>query len=262
MEESTQAELSPFQVAVLVLSLFVFAVLAIELVVPLDPEIQRLAGWVDDAVCVVLFTDFVVRFRRAESKLEFLRWGWIDLVASIPVIEALRWGRALRVLRVLRLIRAVRSLRAFLSVVFQRRGAGGVVTVATVAFLTIALASLGILAVEPRAEANITTAEDALWWSFATVTTVGYGDVYPVSEAGRAIATALMIVGVGLFGVLSGSVASIFLGDDTRDDDAADRSALSGELRALREEVAALRAELDAQRTREEPSGEARRDAG
>lgn len=260
MEKPTKADLSPFQVAVLVLSLFVFAVLAIQLVVPLDPELDRLTTWIDDAVCVVLFVDFVVRFRRAESKREFLRWGWLDLVAAIPVIDVLRWGRALRVLRVLRLIRAIRSLRALLTIVFERRGTGGIVTVGTVAFLTISLAAIAILVVEPRDEANITTAADALWWAFATVTTVGYGDVYPVTDAGRAIAAALMIIGVGLFGVLSGSVASLFLGGDERAEEAAEKTALAHELRTIREEVAALRSELDARR--DDASGEARRDTG
>lgn len=251
MEEPTTAELSPFQVAVLVLSLFVLAILAVELVVPLDPEVTRLITWIDHGVCAVLLIDFVVRFRRAESKLEFLRWGWIDLLASIPAIETLRWGRALRVLRVLRVIRAVRSLRALFAIVFHSRATGGVVTIATIAFLTLSLASLGILVIERPLDGSIDTAEDALWWSLSTVTTVGYGDVYPVSGLGRAIAACLMVVGVGLFGTLSGAVASVFVGRPAHE--ALVRSeppgaALTAELASLRREIASLRAELEASR--------------
>lgn len=251
MEENPRAELSPFQVAVLVLSVFVLAVLAVDLVVRLDPEVERLISWIDYAVCAVLLADFVVRFRRAESKLEFLRWGWIDLLASVPAIDALRWGRALRMLRVLRVIRAVRSVRALFAIVFSSRATGGVVTVATIAFLTLSLASLGILVVERPLGGTIHTAEDALWWSLATVTTVGYGDVYPVSTVGRAIAACLMVVGVGLFGTLSGAVASVFVGRPAHERLVRSEppgAALTAELASLRREIAALRAELETTR--------------
>lgn len=253
MEEQSKTELSPFQVAVqvavLVLSIFVLAVLAVDLVVPLDPEVQRLVSWIDHAVCAVLFADFVTRFHRAESKLEFMRWGWLDLLASIPAIETLRWGRALRVFRVLRVIRAVRSLRGLFAVVFESRAAGGIVTVGTIAFLTLSLASLGILAVERPMHGTIQTAEDAVWWSIATVTTVGYGDVYPVTNVGRTIAAALMVVGVGLFGTLSGAVASVFVGHPSgRPGD----PALAKDLIALRREIAELRIELRSKQTKSE----------
>src|SRR6185503_19606655 len=65
---------------------------------------------------------------------------------------------------------------------------------------------------EREPESNIKTAEDAVWWSVTTITTVGYGDKYPVTSEGRAIAMVLMLAGVGLFGTLSGLVASFFLG--------------------------------------------------
>jgi len=58
--------------------------------------------------------------------------------------------------------------------------------------------------------ANIKTAGDAIWWSVATITTVGYGDVYPVTTEGRTLAMILMISGIGLFGILSGLAASFF----------------------------------------------------
>lgn len=246
MQDPSKNDLSAFQIAVLVLSTFVLLILAIDLLVPLDAEISRLINWIDDVVCVVLLVDFGTRLYRAESKLEFLRWGWIDLLASVPAIESLRWGRAIRMLRILRLIRAVRSIHALFSIVFKSRAMGGIATITTVAFLTISSASMAILYVEHAAHGNIRTAEDALWWSFATVTTVGYGDVYPVSNAGRAIAASLMIVGVGLFGTLSGAIASVFLGDRrSSSSNGAVPEALLDELHALRREIAELRAELE-----------------
>jgi voltage-gated potassium channel len=242
MTDSPAAEIGPFQVVVLVLSVFVLIVLGVELVVPFDPEVDRLIGFIDTAICGVLLLDFGVRFRRAESKLAFMKWGWIDLLASVPAVDIFRLGRALRVLRVLRILRAMRSLRAFLSMVFKRRSTGGLATAATVAFLALSLASLAILVVERKAGGNITTASDALWWALTTVTTVGYGDRFPVTDLGRAVAAMLMLVGVGLFGTLSGAVASVFLGEgEPKQDDP-----LQQEVAALRVELAALRGALPA----------------
>jgi voltage-gated potassium channel len=79
-----------------------------------------------------------------------------------------------------------------------------------VALLVVFTASIAILHLERRADANIVTAEVALWWSITTITTVGYGDHYPVTTEGRMVAVALMAVGVGLFGTLSGMAASWF----------------------------------------------------
>lgn len=212
-------ELGPFQLAILVLSFFVLGSLAADLVFDLPPEIRRILRWIDNAVCVVFLIDFVVRFRRAESKWAFMKWGWIDLLASVPEISALRWGRILRLLRLLRVLRAARSIRSIFQLVFKNRTRGGLASAGLVTFLVIALSSAGILFVERSApEANIRTAEDAVWWSITTVTTVGYGDTYPVTLGGRIIASALMITGVGLFGTLSGVVASFFLGHGPTDE--------------------------------------------
>ena len=206
-------ELGPFQLIIVTLSLFVLGLLAAELLLDLPEESSRVLGWIDNVACGLFFIDFVVRFRRAESKREFMKWGWIDLLASIPAIDALRWGRLFRVVRILRLLRAVKSIRLLYGIFFHSRTQGGVASVFTITFLVLSLSTAGILFVETAPDSNIRTAEDAVWWSVTTVTTVGYGDRYPVTSAGRVIAGALMITGVGLFGTLSGAVASFFVGE-------------------------------------------------
>jgi len=240
-------ELNPFQFVILVLSLFVLAAIGIELVVDLPPEMSRVLGWIDNGVCAVFFIDFVIRFRAAESKLAFMKWGWIDLLASIPAIESLRWARIFRVVRILRLLRAVRSLRALLEILFRNRTGDGVASVSMITFLVLALCSSGILLAERSPESSIVTAEDAVWWSITTITTVGYGDLYPVTLPGRLIAAALMFTGVGLFGTLSGVIAGFFLGGRKREEEApaAASADVTTRLEALRAEVAALRAERE-----------------
>jgi voltage-gated potassium channel len=236
-------ELGPFQLIILTLSLFVLGLLVVELTFDLPAETSRVLRWIDNVVCGLFFIDFVVRFRRAESKLQFMKWGWIDLLASIPEVEALRWGRLFRVLRIVRMMRAVKSLRLIFDMLFMHnRASGGVASVFTIAFLMLSLSTVGILLVERVPEANIKTAEDAAWWSITTVTTVGYGDRYPVTLPGRVIAAALMFTGVGLFGTLSGVVASFFLGDKkAKADQLASNEEVLARLDALQKDIDSLR---------------------
>lgn len=244
-------ELGPFQFIILTLSLFVLGLLAFELIFEVPDEAERMLRWIDNSVCGLFLVDFIARFRRADSKLHFMKWGWIDLLASIPEVGALRWGRLFRVFRILRLLRAVKSLRMVFEILFKSRTTGGVASVFTITFLVLSLASVGILMVERTPTSNIQTAGDALWWGITTITTVRYGDRYPVTNGGRLIASILMFTGVGLFGTLSGVIASFFLGSKKSDapetpSTTAAPGALSSDdvlkrLETLQAEVAALR---------------------
>jgi voltage-gated potassium channel len=170
-----------------------------------------------------------------------MTWGWLDLVSSIPMIDGTRWGRAARIVRVLRVLRGLRATKLLAGLVLRRRGESAFLAVSLVALLLIVFCSIAVLHFETDPESNIKTAEDALWWAFATITTVGYGDCYPVTWEGRLIATILMCAGVGLFGTFSGFLAAWFIGSEAADGS----SHVSDDLRELREEVAALRRTLE-----------------
>jgi voltage-gated potassium channel len=217
---SSQVQPTPsvgiYQIAILTLSLLVLGALAADTVLVLRPELHTLVQVVDTAVCVVLLADFFVRLYRAESKLAFMKWGWIDLLASIPNLDLLRWGRLVRVMRVVRLLRGVRSVHRVLGIILENKMQGGAVSLALMAFLLATFSSASILVVERQEGTNIKSAEEAIWWSIATMTTVGYGDKYPVTTEGRVIGIALMICGVGMFAGLSGLLASLFLGGQDR----------------------------------------------
>jgi voltage-gated potassium channel len=84
--------------------------------------------------------------------------------------------------------------------------------VISAAFALVVFSSIAMLTLERDIPgATITTAEDALWWAIATITTVGHGDCYPITGEGRAVASIMMTAGVGLFGTLSGVAASWFM---------------------------------------------------
>ncbi len=207
-----EGRLGIFELAILPLTVLVLSALVIDTVAALPKGIAQILHWMDTAVCGIFLVDFGIRFYRAESKLVFMKWGWIDLVASIPNLDVLRWGRMVRVLRVIRLLRGVRSVHRVLRMVFEDRLEGGGVSMALVAFLLVTFSSVSVLVFEHEPGSNIKSAEDALWWSVATITTVGYGDKYPVTTEGRIIGVVLMVCGVGMYAGLSGLVASVFLG--------------------------------------------------
>lgn len=197
--------------AVIVLSVYVLAALLAGLLFRLPPEITHLLGLADNAVCGFFLVEFCIRLYQAERKLAFLKWGWIDLVASVPQVGWLRAGRTLRLVRLLRILWAFRSTKHLLHHLFRSRVQGTFAAAALVAALMVVFSAIAILQVETRPDSNIKTAEDALWWAYSTITTVGYGDKYPVTGAGRLIAAALMTVGVGLFGTFTGFLASWFV---------------------------------------------------
>lgn len=239
---SPEGKVTFFQFVILILSVVVLAALLFDTFAQLPPEAAQILQVLDTAICGVFMVDFAIRFHKAKSKLEFMKWGWIDLLASIPNLDFLRWGRLVRVLRIIRLLRGIRSFHRILSLIFQNKLQSGLGSVALTTFLLISFSSVSILMAERSSDATIKTAEDAVWWSVTTITTVGYGDKYPITLEGRIIAMVLMVAGVGLFGTLSGLVASYFLAGKDKDDN---REQLLRELESLHRKLDELREKVD-----------------
>jgi len=204
-------QLGLLNLVVFVLSIYVLLAILVDTVFHLPTETSLLLTYIDNAICVFFFAEFWVRFYKAKDKLNFMKWGWIDLISSVPAISYLRAGRVLRLIRLLRLIRAFRSTQMFVKHVFRNKAQGAFTSVSILAVLLIIFSSIAILQVERDPNSNIKTAEDAIWWAYVTITTVGYGDKFPVTTEGRIIAAVLMTAGVGLFGTFTAYVSSWFL---------------------------------------------------
>jgi voltage-gated potassium channel len=232
-----------YQIVMLVLCIYVLATLTIQVAMQLDVEVQRVLAYADYAVCVLFLVDFLTSLWLAQNRWRYMAtWGWIDLLSSIPTLEVARWGRAARVARVFRVLRGLRATRLLTMAVLRGRARNTFLVASLAALLLVVFCSIAVLQFEAGPDANIKTADDAIWWALATITTVGYGDRYPTTNEGRFVAAILMFAGVGLFGTFSGLLAAWFL-ENPQDEN----EDIGGQIDRLRKEIGLLREELNSQ---------------
>jgi Ion channel. len=166
-----------------------------------------LLGWTIYAVFVAELIARIIASRQTLTDmtgvLQFVRQYWLSILAAI-----------LPAFRVLRFLRVIIVLRAFHPFISRRTHRLAFLTGVTVPLLLLS-AAIAVLDAERDAPgANITSFGEAIWWSLASITTVGYGDRFPVTDEGRLVATFLMIIGIGLFGSLTALLAAWVLKGD------------------------------------------------
>jgi voltage-gated potassium channel len=156
----------------------------------------------------VFVAEFAVRFGAAHDRGRYLRGHWLDLLALAP---PLRGARPLRLLRLLRMVRAFAGIyRASLHIerVVRYRGFAWLV----VSWLGVmVVTSVALYVAENGINGAIDSPLDAFWWGISTLTTVGYGDVYPVTPEGRIAAAVLMLLGISLFSAITVTITSYIL---------------------------------------------------
>lgn len=228
--------LGGWDLLIIALSIYTLIALILQQVLELSSHNVELLHLVDQVVCVFFLIDFVLRLSFNSDRVGYLKWGWLDLISSIPTLDSIRWGRTLRLIRLIRAMRAMRLLHKKL----EHRLQDSFAMVLMSSFLMTTMSAIGVLYLERGAHnANITSASDALWWAWVTITTVGYGDFYPVTAQGRLLAMALMSAGVGLFSVFTVQCTRYFL-DSASEEDSRELQELKAEVRALRELVLTL----------------------
>ena len=116
-----------YQLFMLALCVFALLALAVEKVAPLTPDARHMFQYADFAVCSLFFGDFVHSLLIAPNRWRYLRtWGWIDLLSSIPMIDAFRAGRVARILRILRVLRGFKAARLLIDFALNRRAESAV----------------------------------------------------------------------------------------------------------------------------------------
>ncbi|WP_345802046.1 ion transporter [Microbacterium sp. AZCO] len=216
----------PYEIFIGALSVLSIVNLVLLYVMHSSEAIQLILYALNALFSAIFLGDFVYRMVTAPSASHyfFRGFGWADLLASL-------WFPQLKVLRVFRLWRVARLMRevgprTLWRTLIHDRANSALMTLLLLGILVLEFGSMWILFVEEDAEgANITSASDALWYTVVTISTVGYGDQYPVTNAGRIIGTIIIVVGVGIFGTFTGYLANLFLGPGTKTSDDADASA-------------------------------------
>jgi voltage-gated potassium channel len=203
----------------LLLSLIFIPVLLIPVIFDLPSGTGNTFDVVGWAIWAAFVAEFLLLLWLAPSRRAMIRGHLFDL--AVIVLPFLRPFRALRALRALASLGAVFTL---VSRLLSRHGLGWFL--AAVIGIIVSAAGLVTAAESEVDGTNIDNFGDGLWWAVVTCTTVGYGDHFPVSPAGRGIALVLMFVGVGLIGVLTANVAAWFVEAEQDDELATIRSEL------------------------------------
>ena len=195
------------------LAILVIPALVLERRAP-TPEIRTAAVVLNWTIWLAFVVEFVVRWI-VDGRRSFPRRAWFDvlLIAVTPPVgvpDSIQGIRTLRALRVLRLFRAFGAIAMALRLGRRHFGQRRFHYVGLVAIATVLLGAAGIYVVEADDNKAIGSYGDALWWAIVTATTVGYGDVSPITAEGRLIAVILMLTGIGVIGVFTATVASFF----------------------------------------------------
>ncbi|ENM3889681.1 potassium channel family protein [Vibrio cholerae] len=156
----------------------------------------------------IFATELLVKIFVSPKPLQYMMQNWPDvLIVAMPFLRPLRFLRILLVLP--------KAWRQTKSVLRQKTFS----FIGLTSLSTVLLSAAFVYLVEKGTPSPINSYADALWWAMSTITTVGYGDMYPVTGFGRGVAVFLMLTGITLFGLLTASVASFFVEDDTAKQD-------------------------------------------
>jgi len=249
-----------YNLFILVLTLFSLAVMVL-LLLPLGQQSRELLTLYDNVICLIFLADFVYNLARTRPRREYFidQRGWLDLLGSVPSFGFFQLSALFRLARLSRFARIARLLsgsnrREFVRDMVVNRGQYATFITVLAAGMVVSVASFLVLQFESRSpDSNIKTGGDAIWWGFVTITTVGYGDRFPVTLLGRLVGLLVMFAGVGIIGALASILASLLVPSPPEDDAAspaneartgADAERVAEELAALRAEIAALRAEI------------------
>ncbi len=233
----------PFEPAVLVATLAMIPVLIIERDAS-SPGWLTFAqvGVVNWVIWAVFAAEFSFVLVVAQRKRAALRAHWLD--AALVLVSIPFYGQVLSSLRLVRLVRLMRLARAAVIIARALQAERRLSSPSVFRFAALGTVFLTVLA--GAVQSTIDTGDfksfwDGVWWAFVTVTTVGYGDVYPTSVAGRIVAIVVMLAGVAFLAVLTATIASYFVKSERSDE----TSAITDALARIEADIASLKAQLD-----------------
>jgi voltage-gated potassium channel len=253
LQAGPQAELQPEIISRTVYQMFItsvtgiaVAIVVVYYMIPLPETVRQVLYILDSLLTPVFVYDFLAHVYYARNRFKYLATvGWLDLIGSMPGLPALRLARIPGLALRLRAMQQATPAEAR-QVARQRLAESTLLAVALIVIVVVTVGSILIVLIEAPVEgSNIKTGADAVWWSIVTVSTVGYGDRFPVTPEGRLIGTLMIVMGVSLFSVLTSYIATQFM--------AMRKTSGPSETELLRREVAELRAAIQQMVQRQPP---------
>ncbi len=235
-----------FIAAVSVLSIFNLLVIFIPGV---NPEAVQVINIINLFLTLIFILDFVYRITTTKSRSYYLvhDFGWADFLACSP---NLRFLRLFRIFKAYRLFKKHDS-REIIDYLSYNRAESALYILVFSVIVILEVGSFLVLTAEKMSpDANITTAGDALWWAYVTITTVGYGDKYPVTGAGRLVGILVMTTGVGIFATFAGYIANKLLTPHKKEEEK-----LEEELSEFERQIIARMDELQSSVSKQERKG-------
>jgi len=204
-----------YEIFITVLALVAVVITFLELLGKFVINETKPLYYLDLGILIIFIVDYIIRLRISKNKKEFFKNNIFDFIAILPftsllrIFRAFRLFRLLKIVKVIKLVKLITFFKMFTSRIRVFLHTNGFIYTVYISFSIVLLGAVGIYIVENNK--TVSSFEDALWWSFVTTTTVGYGDISPTTNAGRLIAGVLMMVGIGFIGMLTSTIATYFL---------------------------------------------------
>ncbi|MGL5151053.1 MAG: potassium channel family protein [Clostridium sp.] len=193
------------------LALILLFSIMIEMSMDLSEDAIRNIRYIDNSVWLIYVIDYFYRLYKAKDKKQFVKYNKIDLVTIIPykifeyILSFLGVGNAHVIAKLVKVLRVIVLIGKFGDEIKRVLKQNNFQYIIYITGSTVIIGACLIAIAEDM------TFGDALWWSFVTSTTVGYGDISPSSFGGRMIAVVLMVVGIGFISMLTGNIATFFM---------------------------------------------------
>ncbi|MBP2030014.1 voltage-gated potassium channel [Methanohalophilus levihalophilus] len=209
------------EIPMIFLAILVLPIVTIELgIIETNPDLMATAQLIDDIIWFIFLAEYLILITLHTNKSTYTRNNWfmvLILILTPPIIvpESFAALRSLRALRTLRVARGFRVLIAFhrglkpISDIFQKNSLHYVTSVSVFLIVTAGVVFSHLEQMKPY---------EGIWWALTTVTTVGYGDLYPESVEGRILAFFVMLIGIGFVSVLTANIAAYFVESDNENE--------------------------------------------
>lgn len=195
----------------IILSLTVYTVFSIvlQLSIEVTPEMMKLLNLFEWICSIMFLYEWGYRFKHSKEKLKFIKYNLLDFIASLP-IGFLSAFKALRLLKIFQIIKVFGSISRFKHYMrVNKVHVFKLILFSGTTLLTL-ISPVMILYFE-ESSGSINTAENSLWWTYCTLSTIGYGDLYPITTGGRIFTVCVSLGGISMFSILSGLIVNYIL---------------------------------------------------